>query len=108
MFVRLALATAAVACATTVQAGENEAVRFAIFRGYTAAIEDACPAYFAYGDATSGKELSPADRAAAMAIVPAWRKEMRRNVRSLGCDAAARDALAFTDLDFQQVWEFKE
>ena len=108
MFVRLALAAAVLSCATIARAGENEAVRFAIFRGYTAAIEDACPTYFAYGDATSGKNLSPADRAAAMAIVPAWRKEMRRNVRSLGCDAAARDALAFTDLDFQQVWEFKE
>jgi hypothetical protein len=44
----------------------------------------------------------------ALAEAPAWRAEMQRNVSALGCDAAARDALAFTDLSFQQVWEYKQ
>lgn len=107
MFTRLALAAMISGAASTALAGENEAVRFAIFHGYTAAIEEACPAYFVYMTATLGSHLSPADRAAAMATAPEWRNEMRRNVKSLGCDAAARDALAFTDLSFNQVWEYK-
>lgn len=93
------------ACA---QAGENEAMRFAIFRGYTAAIEEACPAYFVYEEATSGRDLDPQDRAAAIAAAPEWREEMQRNIKALGCDAAARDAMAFTDLSFQEVWEYKQ
>lgn len=89
-------------------AGESEAVRFAIFQGYTAAIEDNCPAYFAYPGATSGAHLSPQDRELALSEAPAWRTEMQRNISTLGCDAAARDALAFTDLSFQEVWEYKQ
>lgn len=89
-------------------AGETEAVRFAIFQGYTAAIEESCPAYFVYPSATSGEHLSAQDRALAFSEAPAWRMEMQRNVSKLGCDAAARDVLAFTDLSFQQVWEYKQ
>lgn len=107
MFTRLALAIMISAGTATVHAGENEAVRFAIFHGYTAAIEEACPSYFVYMTATLGSHLDPRDRTAAMAIAPEWRKEMRRNVEMLGCDAAARDAMAFTDLSFNQVWEYK-
>ena len=113
MFTRLVLAARSAMAAAiaggiaTAHAGENEAVRFAIFHGYTAAIEEACPAYFVYSSATMGSHLSPGDRAQAMAMEPEWRNEMRRSVKSLGCDAAARDALAFTDLSFNQVWEYK-
>lgn len=107
MLGRILLAAMIAACAASARAGENEVVRFAIFRGYTAAIEAACPAYFAYTRATSGWQLSPQDRAAAMAIEPDWRREMDRNVKTLGCDAAARDALAFTDYSFNEVWEYK-
>ncbi|MCI5075036.1 hypothetical protein [Oricola sp.] len=108
MLNRLVLGAVIAGVAWSAQAGENEAVRFAIFRGYTSAIEEACPAYFAYPNATQGSHLSPGDRAAAMAVVPQWRDEMRRSVRTLGCDGAARDAMAFTDLSFQQVWEYKQ
>lgn len=107
MLIRLIVATSLAAAGTAAQAGESEAVRFAIFKGYTAAIEESCPAYFAYPSATLGSHLSPGDRAAALAIAPEWRKEMRRSVQTLGCDTAARDALTFTDLGFQQVWEYK-
>lgn len=108
MTFRPLFAAAASFWASQVCAGENEAVRFAIFQGYAAAIEDSCPAYFGYPSATSGRHLSPRDRAFALSEAPAWRAEMQRNVASLGCDAAARDALAFTDLSFQQVWEYKQ
>lgn len=108
MFIRMALAAVIAAGTVTARAGENDAVRFAIFHGYTAAIEDECPAYFVYLNATLGSHLSPSDRAAAMAIAPEWRKEMRSSVKELGCDAAARDAMAFTDLNFRQVWEHKQ
>jgi len=108
MKIRPMLAAVAALWAAQSFAGENEAVRFAIFQGYTAAIEANCPAYFAYAGATSGGHLSPQDRAMAFAEAPAWRDEMVRNVNTLGCDAAARDALSFTDLSFQQVWEYKQ
>jgi hypothetical protein len=108
MKIRPVFAAAAVLWAAPAVAGENEAVRFAIFQGYTAAIEASCPAYFAYPGATSGQHLSSQDLALALAEAPAWRAEMQRNVSALGCDAAARDALAFTDLSFQQVWEYKQ
>jgi len=108
MTFRPMLAAVAALCAAPALAGENEAVRFAIFQGYTAAIEEKCPAYFAYPNATSGRHLNPQDLALARSEAPAWRAEMRRSVSSLGCDAAARDALAFTDLSFQEVWEFKQ
>jgi hypothetical protein len=108
MFIRLTLTAMIAATAVSARADESEAVRFAIFHGYTSAIEEACPSYFVYLNATLGSHLSPGDRAAAMAIAPEWRKEMRRSVKALGCDAAARDALAFTDLSFTQVWEHKQ
>ena len=108
MFKRLVLAATICAAGAAAHAGENEAVRFAIFHGYTAAIEEACPSYFVYLNATLGSHLNPADRASAMALAPEWRKEMRRSVKTLGCDAAARDALAFTDLSFNEVWEYKQ
>ena len=108
MTFRPMIAALAALWAVPALAGENEAVRFAIFQGYTAAIEDSCPAYFAYPSATSGQHLSPQDRALALSEAPGWRTEMQRTISTLGCDAAARDALAFTDLSFQEVWEFKE
>ncbi len=67
------LAAVAALWAAPAFAGENEAVRFAIFQSYTAAIEDSCPAYFAYPSATSGQHLSPQDRALALSEAPAWR-----------------------------------
>lgn len=106
-FYRLALTLAICGTASGAPADESEAVRFAIFHGYTAAIEAACPAYFVYTSAAMGSHLSPGDRMAAMAMAPDWRKAMQQNVSSLGCDAAARDALAFTDLSFNEVWEYK-
>ncbi|QKV19679.1 hypothetical protein [Oricola thermophila] len=108
MKTRAMLAALAAIPALPSDAGENEAVRFAIFRGYTAAIEASCPEYFAYPSAVSGGHLSARDRSAALADAPAWRVEMQRNVKALGCDAAARDAMAFTDLKFEQVWEYKQ
>ena len=107
MFTRLALAAAMCGFAVTARAGENEAVRFAIFRAYTSAIEAECPAYFVYMNAALGSHLSPGDRAEALAMEPEWRSAMQPNVKTLGCDKAARDALAFTDLSFNEVWEYK-
>lgn len=108
MTVRPMFAAVAALWAVPALAGENEAVRFAIFQGYTAAIEASCPEYFAYPSATAGGHLSPQDRSAALAAAPAWRAEMQRSVNTLGCDKAARDAMAFTDLSFNQVWEYKQ
>lgn len=107
---RIAVLASALTAALAVHAhgGESETMRFAIFRGYTAAIEASCPAYFVYASATTGGHLSPQDRAVAMAEAAGWRDAMANNVNTLGCDAAARDALAFTDLSFGQVWEYKK
>ena len=82
----------------------SEGGRFAKFMGISLAIEDKCKDFSLQADATMGDHLDAEDHEAARNWIPVEKEEALHLIDEIGCDAAIKLSMSYTDLAMDNVW----